>query len=383
VIGIGKVLTGGVLRQARWLAVGVVACASVGVMSGSASAITGCPGGESNGHCYAIGVMGDNNTGTPIWLNAIGTDLYVTCLSVADRNTDFANYEMWMSTNDNDSPYYAYWVEEGMKTGIGVAGQNEGFTWFWADNRPNGGGYNEHYLSGASVNTWTNVSFYWLGGSNWDVEQAGHVVGESTNNGAFAGGGDTGAEVTTQDATVVGQSRNWQYADPSWDWHPSPTAWLTESNNWLNISGENESPGSFTYVWNNGSCGNARSSSARSFAASPLTPASAPAALRAIALRAARVNGDDNPASIEYVATTRHRAQALLGQKMPENNASYFIQVRGNFTGHYASVPRGAKLPTGNVMTLTVSAATGQVTDASLSNSPVNLASLGHTDVLR
>jgi hypothetical protein len=366
----------------RWLAVAAIALGSVAVVPGTANAITGCPGGWSyNDHCYAYGFMGDDGGQPPIWMNAVGTDLDVACLSVPNGNTDLATYELWMGTNDNGAANT--WVEEGMLYGVGIDGKNHGFTWFWADMRnPTPSNFHEHFGPGASVNTWTNASFYWLGSGNWNVERAGTVLGESKGVGDFAGDAETGTETSINQGHVFGESNNFQYADPSWKWHPAPTSWYNGYNGhgWLYATGENGSPGSFTEAFSDNECGS--SAAPRVARPAPITAATAAARLTAIAMRAARASGDADPRGIEFVATTRHRAQALLGEGIPQRNASYLVQLRGHFTGYDASVPPGKKLPAGDVMTLTVSAATGAVTDVSLTNAAVNLRALGRPTVL-
>jgi hypothetical protein len=362
-----------VIKHARRFSTLALTTLSVAWMA-PALAITGCPGGESNGHCYGVGTTGKDRTGTPVWLNAIGTDLYVYCLSVANRNTDFANYEAWMDTNDN-VPSDFTWVEEGMKAGIGVDGNNHGFTWFWADQRPGSGGYHEHYGPGASTGTITNVSFYWLGNGNWNVERGGSVIGESTANGDWAGGGYTGVETTINIATAVGYSQNWQYADPSWDWHPAIAGTLNQSDGWLSAVADQGTPGSLVSVVNRGGCGG----DVAQPKASPITDATAATRLKQIALTAAAANGEMHPVSMEFVATTRKNAQALTGEGVPENNASYLVQIRGNFTGYNASIPPHKKIPTGSYLTLTVDAATGFVSDVGLTATAVSLPALGQS----
>jgi hypothetical protein len=357
--------------------VAAVVLGSLAVLPGTANAATGCPGGWSyNDHCYALGYMGDDFGGKPIWMNAVGTDLIVGCLNVPNGNTDFATYELWMGTNDNGAANT--WVEQGYNNGVGVDGKNHGFSWFWADMRnPTPSNYHEHYGPGASVNTWVNASFYWLGSGNWNVKRAGIVLGESAGVGDWAGDAETGSETTINQGHVFGESNNFQYADPSWKWHPAPTNWYNgfNGNGWLYATGLQGNPGSFTEVTSNTGCGNATMGTALRTA--PITAGTAAARLTAIAQRAARANGDRHPRGIEFVATTRHQAQALLGEGIPQRNPSYLIQLHGHFTGYNASVPPGRKLPTGGVMTLTVNAANGAVTDISLTNTAVNLGALG------
>jgi hypothetical protein len=44
------------------------------------------------------------------------------------------------------------------------------------------------------------------------------------------------------------------------------------------------------------------------------------------------------------------------------------LQLHGHFNGAYASVPAGHVTPTGNTLTIVVDAATGEVTDAGLTD---------------
>ncbi|GAA3472961.1 hypothetical protein [Nonomuraea roseola] len=55
----------------------------------------------------------------------------------------------------------------------------------------------------------------------------------------------------------------------------------------------------------------------------------------------------------------------------------HVIQMRGDFVGHMATAPKGAPTPRGNTITLTIDAATGEVTDWSLGNQSRDLTKLG------
>ena len=69
----------------RSLTAVAVTLGSLAAVPGTANALTGCAGGlPSVGHCYALGWMGDDFGGSAIWMNAVGTDLLVSCLSVPD-----------------------------------------------------------------------------------------------------------------------------------------------------------------------------------------------------------------------------------------------------------------------------------------------------------
>jgi hypothetical protein len=356
--------------------------AGLAVFTPAADAITGCPSG-SGGHCYAIGRMGENSTGRFVPINAIGGDLYLTCIGGINENVDFVNYETWLDTNLNIAGVGAYWVEEGMKLGIGVFGQNHGFQWFWADNRPNGGGYNEHYFGRpAYLQQFHNVTFRWLGGPNWNVLLDGGVVGESVNNGAFAGGSDTGVETTTGGARFNGSTRWWQYADPSWNWHNVSAAGdghLTSAPLNSPVVILPASPGDIVFATGEGgnSCAPGTLGSVKM--AQRFT---GPASFAALARHASLVNGDSAPRNVQYVKTTRSRAAAFTGGRAAKDGPVYVIQLHGHFNGAYASVPPGHKRPSGTIMTIVVDAASGLVTDAGISDASPGLSVLGRPRAL-
>lgn len=77
-----------------------------------------------------------------------------------------------------------------------------------------------------------------------------------------------------------------------------------------------------------------------------------------------------------YVSSTRHRAAALMGDSVTADGASYIVELHGNFVGTHAHVPLGHKAPTGNTMVLVVSAATGQITDLSITERSPNLSAI-------
>ena len=109
------------------------------------------------------------------------------------------------------------------------------------------------------------------------------------------------------------------------------------------------------------------------------------AKLRAIAARAAHTSGDDSPYGLRWVKTNRGdgervTAGALLGQDTARE--VYVLQQRGHFTALYSRGPAGSAAPTGTVMTLTVDAVTGEVSDFGLTGEEQDLSSLGsvHND---
>lgn len=69
------------------------------------------------------------------------------------------------------------------------------------------------------------------------------------------------------------------------------------------------------------------------------------------------------------IPTTRALAEFVLSRmRLFTNNPAYLIVMKGRFTEPSVPVPRGAGHPTGTVMTLTVNAATNEVTDFSVGN---------------
>jgi hypothetical protein len=120
----------------------------------------------------------------------------------------------------------------------------------------------------------------------------------------------------------------------------------------------------------------------------PAIPASAVPALRTDMLRLARWNGDARPASVRAVFTTRAKAlrAATPGDLVPGSAGVpvYLVVMTGNFTDTHASVPPGAKIPTGRYLTVTINPATGEVMDLSIGNHKpaVPLGSYGSVSVL-
>jgi hypothetical protein len=98
----------------------------------------------------------------------------------------------------------------------------------------------------------------------------------------------------------------------------------------------------------------------------------------ALADQAASGSGDPRPTLIQHAEGTRFEAVRISsGDLIFEWTWSYLIAMRGHFTATGASVPPGAKVPTGSVLTLVVDARTGQVTDSGFDNRYPHLAKLG------
>lgn len=153
-------------------------------------------------HCY----------GVVDWSATTGggkTGIYVpySNLSVANIYTDFENQELWVGTGGYSFPP-PYWVEVGYTLG---QIQNAPFSvnprWYWADNRPNGGGYHEHAVTNVGnvwdyQGLWVPVDSYSSTSGQWIVEINGTYVGTSTNNPGASGSMQTGIE-STNDQNVL------------------------------------------------------------------------------------------------------------------------------------------------------------------------------------
>jgi hypothetical protein len=99
--------------------------------------------------------------------------------------------------------------------------------------------------------------------------------------------------------------------------------------------------------------------------------------LTQVALTVSARNGVTAPTNIEYVTTTRKAANLLLaGASVDSDESVTVFQMTGPFTGYGASVPMGANLPTGTVLTVIIDSATGRVSDWGIG--PSTMATLAH-----
>lgn len=111
--------------------------------------------------------------------------------------------------------------------------------------------------------------------------------------------------------------------------------------------------------------------------------ASAATRLDGIARSFAKANADAHPAWINAVITTHGRALASAtpgdSESAGARSVVYLITMHGRFTGRMASVPPGAKLPTGSYLSIVINARTFMLMDWGLSPGapPVSPASLG------
>lgn len=121
------------------------------------------------------------------------------------------------------------------------------------------------------------------------------------------------------------------------------------------------------------------SSSIPSASASPSLSSSQ---IKSIAMGFSAGFGDPNPGLIEHVESSRSEAVlASSGDSVSDNREVFLIVAKGNFVDDNAPRPPGAPAPSGSVLTLTVDAQSGELTDFGIQQSVPDLASLGPVTV--
>jgi hypothetical protein len=320
----------------------------------------------------------------PVYLSSVGADLEVDCLAVANDADEFANWEMWVDTNDTDpnSPNSSgYWIEEGYSAGTvyDSRGPYAGFQWFWADSRP-GGGYNEHFIQWATAYQYKNVTITYEGGPNWGVYLGGTLIGQSINNGAYAGGTQVGAEMAVDgNGQTHAHAKNWQYTNGG-SWSPVDPTFVGVDNN----------VPSFVITWAYNPTKVTVHTPYQLCGTTPQVVQQAPAAtgsalslatVRSIAASATTSYATAAaPTSTSTVQTTRGPANALYGSDVNDASAAepvYLVQELGSFSTSRRPPNGGAAhLTNGNAMHFVISATTGQVLDWGITGA-ANLAPLG------
>jgi hypothetical protein len=196
-----------------------------------------CDPTPPSGHCYAeTPWSGQVNIGGKTSLYVPYTSVYVT-----NYHTEFINQELWVGTNND--PSGATNVEVGYTLGP-LQNQPDSVNprWFWADTRPSGGGYHEHYVTNVGnvwdyQGLWVPVVVSSIGNNSWAVEINGVGVGTSTSNPGYSYVLVSGIESTNQgnmlDPTgtgslqwrnVFGWTTGWNYNNSHATVYASPPA---------------------------------------------------------------------------------------------------------------------------------------------------------------
>jgi hypothetical protein len=207
-------------------------------MSIAANAAALLTAATASAHSYGVLI----NSDIPSAANSGGqVELYLSDF-VSTSCSDFVNHEFWYGTVAGAE----YWVEVGFKDGLTGSGGCVTNADFWADNRPNGGGYHEHYPNnGWSFDTWYTAEITSSGSCEWSVTLGGANLGTSTANcagtGRYLAGGIE--STNTSDTFCQGYLYNWKE-------QPSPSGSAFTSG-WSGPGlSENEPP----YIeWANGS----------------------------------------------------------------------------------------------------------------------------------
>lgn len=160
-----------------------------------------------------------------------GTSFHGTDVTI--RSNDLFVSNVWQDFADNDNwdvsdPSANYWVEAGMLYGTAccnITATSPSF--FWADSRPNGGGFHSHLGVPVSLNTYYDDKIRYAGSGTWNINVGGWT-GTSTSNIDGAGVIDTGTEVTTQSATVCSSQSNLQWWDQNGGLH---SGWSDSTGN--------------------------------------------------------------------------------------------------------------------------------------------------------
>ena len=88
-------------------------------------------------------------------------------------------------------------------------------------------------------------------------------------------------------------------------------------------------------------------------------------------------NGDIVPDQAEWVLTDANTIAPAVGLQSGDPNVQeYLVVLHGTFTGYGASVPAGANLPTGHVLSAAYAADTHAVTDSGIGDQPATVAGL-------
>ncbi|MET7421544.1 hypothetical protein [Dactylosporangium sp. NPDC005555] len=367
-----------------------IATSAVALPAPAQAAIPTCPG-----RCHAYGIAYPYNL-----LNAVSANISVNCLHVPNRISQFVNWEMWLMTRSDrgSDPLTWNWVEVGMTAGT-LRYDNPtqtGFMWFWADSYAtygsDPGGYFEHYISSATVQTTSNVSLYWVPNQNgvygWNVYKNGTQWGWS-GVGSFPHSPRLGAESTNGNIAVDGWADDWRYREATSGIWKKMNAAPVKSGNAINVSLPTDGQvHGWTPQWACGGPGPSAASGARLDGADSAEPDHAPLMRTQAGVRqrllaktnqAVSMLGTADVGRSRYVKTTRN---AALGRHhdtaVAEDRPVYLVQLNGTFS----RPDKHGRTLNGSVLELVVDAETGQLTDWGITSGGKSLDSLGVTAAL-
>ncbi len=317
------------------------------------------------------------------------------CLFQPNDNSDFLTQEIW-DTSSGTQPNY--WVEVGQISGSDPFYSSHTYysrQWVWADSRPNGGGYSEHFPAPAGSGTF-KLEIEWLGGNEWGIYEGG-VTGTSTSQPMFTenGSAKAGVEYTATGPaglTDQGNIHSLESKGTNNVWTLWGNGAAISDHAWISAS---YAPSLSQVDWNI-PCTNAATVTAAAprVLSAPATPgaavpARAASALRAAEMSAAAADGDAHPAQMLAVTTTESLGErdATPGDRVSTDlgQAVYLVIMKGNFSVPTMS-PKGTETVKGKYLRLTLNPETLQAIDAGISNQapPTALGHLGPlTNLLR
>jgi hypothetical protein len=276
---------------------------------------------------------------------------------------EFLNEELWA---DTDGSQGAYWVEDGIHALV------SGPIWFWADNRP-AYGYYEHDTSFAPLFGYNYLAkVTWAGNNSWNVYRDSTQIGTSTSNPGPSLRGTSGMEIRYNDDTGQAAARNLSYTplggSSHLGWTSSAITWTDGTDNWGSLYSywqtayyDNKNGVSYCNTGLNPSA----AATATSASSSPPTTSQSANIARSFAAQ----NGDPS-AVVASVGTYRRQAAVASvggpGTSVDSDQNVNLVVLHGSFVGNDASVPRGAALPVGSVMTVSVDSTTSAIVDWSI-----------------
>ena len=348
----------------------LAAVAAVGLLAGAlalpAANATAFGCGVGSHHCYGVAHYKPSN------VNAFGVDLWTNCLHLNTPSNRFATHETWYNTGSGTG-----FIETGYIKGFipDIDNPSTHFRYWWGE-RYMGGTYYGHFISLASVSTWVNFSMYRNASTGkWGIYTGGTLRGTTAS--AYPIGGDVqvGGETTDPYVYSYGASSNLQTRNASnGTWSFATLYSILQDADVYSTTGS----GSYmTQTSLNNMCSSPLAAAKQTAAAvEPPTAAN----VRSEALAFAKANGDASPESVQAVETTR---KAVAGnQGVSSDQPVVSIQMKGDFTGAFASAAPGGEPVKGGVLSVTLDKKTGEITDWSIGSARQDLKKLGSVKAL-
>jgi len=185
----------------------IAALVAGGIQTATATSASACglPNAE---HCYGIALS------SPAGLVGVAADVSPSCLSTPANS--FITNELWLVSSGS-----SYWVEVGwlqQGSGVNIGGHTTaGRFGFWADLRPNGGGFHTHILQTNPTLGFRTLQLERATSSTWTIHFGG-LVDTSTGNAFTPVTGEWGSETTANTAHSYASGGSIMYKT-STGWH--------------------------------------------------------------------------------------------------------------------------------------------------------------------